>query len=144
MRRRTWANRISQAVLLGVCATSTPGVADAPTLEASLSCRPEAAPGRVLCELVFSAPRGGELVWVDALVTQAPAFAPPLRSRVAAERFARSGAAAHTLGLAFVASAAGVGQVSVSARGVACRGTGEQRQCRPAQRLLTGELRVGS
>jgi hypothetical protein len=130
------------AVALGCVATNV--AAEAPGMSAALSCRPEAAPGRVLCELSCSARAGVRLVWADALVTEAPAFARPLRARVSPERFGELGQNQRKLGLAFVASQPGTGQVSVRARAVVCRGQADQERCRPETHDVRAELRVGS
>jgi hypothetical protein len=113
-------------------------------MDAELSCRPEAAPGRVLCELRYRAPVGERLVWADALVTRAPDFAKPLRSRLSPERFGVAGAGERKLSLAFVASHPGVGLVTVRARGVLCQGQGPTESCRPQSRDVEAEIRAGS
>jgi hypothetical protein len=139
MRRRTLNSWLLAGVLLSASAGAEPA-----DLFAQLSCRPEAAPGRVLCELKYQAPSGARLVWVDALVTQAPDFARPLRSRLGPERFGTAGAAERRLGLAFMATQNGVGLVTVRARGVVCRGSGQAESCRPQSQDLQAEIRVGS
>jgi len=113
-------------------------------LVAQLSCRPEAAPGRVLCELKFQSPAGARLVWADALVTRTPDFVRPLRSRISPERFGAAGSGERKLSLAFVASRNGVGQVTVRARAVICRGQAATESCRPETREIEAEIRVGS
>lgn len=113
-------------------------------MSAGLTCRPEAAPGRVLCELTCRAARGARLVWADALVTEAPAFARPLRARVSPERFGEAGQSQRKLSLGFVASQTGVGSVSVRARAVVCRGEDERDRCLPVLQDVTAEIRVGS
>ncbi|HKY35939.1 MAG TPA: hypothetical protein VJN18_08375 [Polyangiaceae bacterium] len=110
----------------------------------ALSCRPEAAPGRVLCELTYQAPSGARLVWVDALVTRAPDFVRPLRSRLGPGRFGAAGSGERRLSLAFVAGQNGVGLVTVRARGVVCRGSGPAESCRPEGHDVQTEIRVGS
>jgi hypothetical protein len=112
-------------------------------MKAELSCRPEAAPGRVLCELKYSANAGSRLVWADALVTSTPEFVKPLRARVTPERFKNAAAGERKLSLAFVAAKAGVGQVVVKARAVVCRGEGERESCRPETLDARAEIRVG-
>ena len=77
---------------LGLFLVTASAAAEERGMKAELTCRAEAAPGRVLCELKYSAGSGARLVWADALVTAAPEFVRPLRSRVTPERFA---AAAH-------------------------------------------------
>jgi hypothetical protein len=133
--RRSW---------LGVLLVALPVRAEPPGMSAELVCRAEAAPGRVLCELKYVASEGTRLVWADALVTAAPAFVKPLRSRVAPERYKDSGPAERKVSLAFVAAKNGVGQVTVNARAVVCRGSGPQERCRPEVREVHAEIRVGS
>jgi hypothetical protein len=118
--------------------------ADQPDLQAELTCRAEAAPGRVLCELKCMAGDGTRLVWADALVTAAPEFVRPLRSRVTPERFKDAGTSERKLTLAFVAAKSGVGWVTVRARAVVCRGSGEQERCNPQRQDVRAEIRVGS
>ena len=113
-------------------------------VRAELSCRPEAAPGRVLCELRYMANQGMRLTWVDALVKSSPDFARPLRSRVTPERFKEAGQGERKLTLAFVASKDGVGVVAVQARAVVCSGPRAQERCRPERHDVQAELRVGA
>jgi hypothetical protein len=127
--------------LLLVAATAR---ADEASLKAELSCRPEAAPGRVLCELKYAVGQGARLAWADALVTASPDFARPLRARVTPERFAQTGGPERKLSLAFVASKPGVGRVTVRARAVVCRGEAERERCRPRTEDVQAEIRVGS
>jgi hypothetical protein len=114
-------------------------------MKAELGCRVEAAPGRVLCELKYTANTGTRLVWADALVTSAPDFVKPLRARIPPERFKGAEAAAgeRKLTLAFVAAKAGVGPIVVKARAVVCRGEGERESCRPEIQDTRAEIRVG-
>ena len=121
-----------------------PAWAAGPDMRAELLCRPEAAPGRVLCELTYRASPGAHLVWADALVTAAPDFVRPLRSRVTPERFKEVDQAERKLTLAFVAAKGGTGFVTVRARAVVCRGAGVQERCRPEGQEARAEIRVGS
>ena len=143
MRRRTSISA-RLALSLALAGFAPPTRAEAPGLFAALTCRPEAAPGRVLCELDFAARGGARLSWVDALVVATPDFVRPLRSRVAAERGAAEGDSKRKLSLAFVATGPGVGSVRVKARAVVCGGPSERHACRPESRELAAELRVGS
>lgn len=140
MRRLTSPSSLVVALALAV----TNVAAEESGMSAALTCRPEAAPGRVLCEVQCTAGAGARLVWADALVTEAPAFARPLRARVSPERFGEAGQSSRKLDLAFVASQPGVGRVSVRARAVVCRGQGEQERCRPETHDVQAEIRVGS
>lgn len=134
----------SLAWLALVLASATSSAAEPAGVTVQLGCRPEAAPGRVLCELQYRAAAGARLVWADALVTKTPEFARPLRSRVSPERFSDTAPSERKLSLGFVASQAGVGQVGVRARAVICRGQGKAETCRPETHDVTAELRVGS
>lgn len=135
--------RSGAGVLLAVLVAAASAGAEEPVLHADLLCRPEAAPGRVLCELKYSVGEGSRLTWADALVTASPDFAKPLRSRVAPERFAPASATERKLNLAFVATKGGVGQVVVRARAVVCRGQGESERCYPLSQDARAEIRVG-
>lgn len=112
-------------------------------MRAELACRPEAAPGRLLCELRYAALAGARLTWADALVTAVPAFVRPLRSRLGPDRFGEADGAKRSLSLAFVASQDGAGQVTVRARAVICRGEGAEERCRPETHDVQAEIRVG-
>lgn len=112
-------------------------------MKAELSCRPEAAPGRVLCELKYRAKAGARLAWTDALVTVAPEFVRPLRARVTPERFKGAGETERKLSLGFVAAKSGVGEVVVSARAVVCRGSSDSESCHPEIQEVRAEVRVG-
>jgi hypothetical protein len=114
-----------------------------PSVSFELSCRPEAAIGRVLCEARYRVEPGVRLAWADALVTHAPEQSRPLRARVAPERFKESSVTERKVTLAFVASATGVGEVRVRARAVACRGSGDDESCVPSSKELRAEVRVG-
>jgi hypothetical protein len=142
MRRRTSLSRAALCAL-GVASLTRGATAEPPSIRAELSCRPEPAPGRVLCELAYRASAGVRIVWADALVTEAPAFAPPLRARVSPVRFAQAGSSERKLSLAFVASQVGAGTASVRARAVGCSGQAAEERCRVHTQLVRAELRVG-
>ena len=107
------------ALALGLSFASRAQADDSP-FQASLSCQPAAGPGRILCELTTRATQG-KLVWSDALVVRAPAFARPLRSRLVAQRGAPAASGGAWAKLALVASEAGAGKLELLARGVICR-----------------------
>jgi hypothetical protein len=136
--------RLASALWLSACVLTVPAAADEADVNAALACRPEAAPGRVLCELTFSARGVARLVWADALVTATPAFAKPLRSRVTPERSLDAESTQRKLSLAFVATQSGIGEVTVRARAVLCRGQGQNERCHPESHDVHAELRVGS
>ncbi|HEY4158527.1 MAG TPA: hypothetical protein VGM29_10540 [Polyangiaceae bacterium] len=116
--------------------------AEEPALDARLACAPAARPGRVFCQLDLVA-KNGRVAWGDALVTEAPSFVRPLRSRVQA-RSAENGAAMLVAKLALVATEAGSGSLAISARAVVCRAVVEREVCLPELVHLTTQVAVGS
>lgn len=148
MRPRTSNERLGVTrgwlLVLGCALASSAASAEPAGVSAALACRPEAAPGRVLCELKYTAGPEARLAWADALVTAAPAFVKPLRARVTPERSLDAQASERKLSLAFVATQSGVGQVTVRARAVVCRGRGQAERCRPETHDVQAEIRVGS
>ena len=109
--------------------------------QASLSCQPAAGPGRLLCELTTRATQG-KLVWSDALVVRAPAFARPLRSRLVAQ-WGASALGGAWAKLALVASEAGEGKLELLARGVICDESPAGEACVPVLAPVTVDIRVG-
>src|SRR5262245_24427560 len=107
-----------KAVLIGLALTAS-ARADEIANEARLSCRREASPGRVLCELEVEVTEG-RLVWGDALVVSAPDFALPLRSRVGDKSATARAPRRVRLPLALAATKTGRGELKVRARAVAC------------------------
>ncbi|MEO6602226.1 MAG: hypothetical protein ABIQ16_20260 [Polyangiaceae bacterium] len=112
-----------------------------PALTAQLACQRTAGPGRIVCELNTEA-RAGKLVWSDALVVRAPAFARPLRSRLVAQ-LDSSGAPSASAKLALVASEAGRGELELLARGVVCREGVSGEWCAPEVVPVTVLVEVG-
>jgi hypothetical protein len=96
-----------------------------------------------LCELITHAPFG-KLVWSDALVVRAPAFARPLRSRVVAQLGGSAGPAAGSAKLALVAAAAGQGQLEMLARGVVCHEGPAGDWCAPERVAVTARVSVAA
>jgi len=115
--------------------------AEKPAFQASLSCPPVTGPGRIVCELSARATEG-TLVWSDALVVRAPAFARPLRSRFVAQLGSAATSGAASAKLALVAVEAGEGKLELLARGVICREGPAGEWCAPVRAPLTVELRV--
>lgn len=130
---------------LGAVLLAAPGLsADVPAEDARLSCRREAAPGRVLCELEVEVTRG-RLAWADALVERTPEFARALRTRVGPGSAAGGTARRLRLPLVLAATATGSGELAVRARYVACAQTQEGRElCTPSSRVVTAQVEVGS
>jgi hypothetical protein len=115
--------------------------ADDPPFQASLSCQPAVGPGRILCELTTRATRG-KLVWSDALVVRAPAFARPLRSRFVAQLGPPALSGGAWAKLALVASGAAQGKLELLARGVICYDEAAGEWCGPVQAAVAAEIRV--
>ena len=122
---------------------STPLRADVNRLEAHLSCQSAAGPGRVLCELTTK-PASGKLVWSDALVVRAPAFARPLRSRFVAQLGAGNEPGAAWAKLALVASHPGEGKLELLARGVVCPDPGAGEPCKAVVLPVSALVTVGT
>ena len=120
---------------------ASPLRADEPSLRANLSCPPASGPGRIVCELTARATRG-QLVWSDALVVRAPAFARPLRSRLVAQLVSSGANGGAWAKLALVASDTGEGKLELLARGVICHDGSAGETCAAVQAPVTVELRV--
>jgi hypothetical protein len=116
--------------------------AGAEQLDARVACAPAAGPGRIVCELSAAA-SSGKLVWVDALVVKAPAFARPLRSRVVARLAASGEAGTASAKLALVASELGQGSLDVLVRGVVCEEGPNGEHCAPEQARVSAAVEVG-
>jgi hypothetical protein len=128
------------SLLLLSAATKVAPAAD-PDLSTRLSCEPIPAPGRVRCALQLAVPSDLRLSWVDALVVAAPAFARPLRSRVAQRKLTGQEGKAE-VHLALLASSTGRGTLTVRGRAVVCPRTGPGA-CRPVSSAASVELLVG-
>jgi hypothetical protein len=127
---------------LGLLPTA-PLQADDSPFQASLSCQPAAGPGRLLCELTAHATHG-KLVWSDALVVRAPAFARPLRSRFVAQLGTPAAAGGAWAKLALVASEAGEGKLELLARGVICHDGTTGESCVSVLTPVTATISVSS
>jgi hypothetical protein len=116
---------------------------EAKSPEARLACGKEAAPGRVLCELELEV-ASGRIGWADALVTSSPAFAKPLRSRVAGGQTATPRRI--RIQLALAATERGSGKLRVLARSVVCRpGAGDGAEtCDTHLRSIEAVVVVGA
>lgn len=127
-------------LLLAVSSGTDRARGESSRLMAGISCASIAAPGRILCELRASAP-SGKLVWADALVVSAPAFARPLRSRVALQLAA--GTSLASAKVALVGAQPGKGELSAIVRGVVCQPGPSGEVCRPEQQRVSAEIEVG-
>ncbi|MBK7581722.1 MAG: hypothetical protein IPI67_16120 [Myxococcales bacterium] len=112
--------------------------------EARLSCRREAVPGRVLCEVEVEVPRG-RLAWADVLVTRTPDFARTLKARIGPRSASGGTPRRLRLPLALAATRTGSGEVVATARWVMCvpRTFGGEL-CSPQTRSITTRVEVGA
>ena len=115
------------ASVLGVAPAAN---AEGSVLSARVECASATGPGRIVCELNVSA-SSGKLVWVDALVVQAPPFARPLRSRVVLQVGPAGALGTASAKLALVASELGRGELQLRVRGVVCRESPSGESCGP-------------
>jgi hypothetical protein len=138
---RRWQRKLGVSALGGLLlAVSSSVRAEGPRLSARVECAPAAGPGRILCQLSASA-ASGKLLWVDALVVQAPPFARPLRSRVVAQ-VAADPLGTATAKLALVASEPGQGELQLRVRAVVCEEEPSGEACAPEQVLASGKVMV--
>jgi hypothetical protein len=86
--------------------------------------------------------QSGVLAWADVLVLEAPAFAPPLRSRVGSGALFMKTDQRQRLQLALAATGTGAGVLRVRARAVLCANDGSSA-CRPVTRLAEARVQVG-
>lgn len=131
--------------LAGTALAAFPARAEdsAAKLSANLSCRPQASPGRVLCEVELEV-ASGRLPWADALVTSAPRFVRPLRSRVGPRQARTRQPTRIRLPIALVATASGRGKLEVRARAVVCSpSSGGAELCVARTRDLQTAIHVG-
>jgi hypothetical protein len=108
-------------------------------LEAEATCDAAAGPGKIHC-IVRERPKGGKWTWGDVIVISAPAFAPPLRTRVAAGDASRNDAGGADFALALAATGDGSGELRVLARAVICGDSG----CRPVRAEASAKVVVGA
>jgi hypothetical protein len=93
-----------------------------------------------LCELELEVKSPWSIQWADALVVEAPEFAPPLRARVVSKVVDSRRA---TVAIALVALRPGRGELLVRGRAAVCPGV-ERRACRSAERRASAELFVSA
>ena len=147
-RKGRSVRRCARALLLAFAwlATASSGQAEGTPLLAHVECPRATAPGRIVCEVTANAATG-RLVWVDALVVRAPAFARPLRSRVVAP-VSSEGAPGNpnsaSAKLALVASELGTGELEVRVRAVICSETASGEWCGPELASVTAPVVVES
>jgi hypothetical protein len=113
--------------------------------EVVASCERKATKGRVICDVELEA-SSARIAWADVVVTGAPPFAPPLRSRVAITDARSRTDRRVRLPVALIATSQGRGIVSMRARAVLCAANapGATETCRPATKDVSAEIVVGT
>ena len=148
LRAASLSTRVSVALgfgawlaLGGMPASSAEAIGEGPlpALGADVKCDPVPGPGKVLCTVRERA-IGGRFSWGDVIVLSAPAFAPPLRTRIAAADASRNDAEGADFALALAARDDGVGELRVLARAVVCGAAG----CRPVRAEAVAKVVVGA
>ena len=131
--------------LLPVPALGAPKENPAATIEVVASCERKATKGRVICDVELEA-ASARIAWADVIVTGAPAFAPPLRSRVSITDARSRTDKRVRLPVALIATSLGRGTVSMRARAVLCvpSSPGATETCRPSTKDVTAEIIVGT
>lgn len=148
------ARHVWKVLFVGVALTGAPSPAwsapgagspsPAARVTVVATCEPRAAKGRVVCDVELESD-GGRIAWADVVVVEAPAFAPPLRSRIAMTEARTRTERRLRIPVAFVASGAGKGAVRFRGRAVVCvaRADGGGEVCETATNLAGAELVVG-
>jgi hypothetical protein len=108
-------------------------------LKADVDCTLLPHPGKVAC-VVRLRPVGGTLHFSDVIVLSAPAFARPLRDRVAIRDAKPSDDGGADLPLALAATGDGDGELYVMGRATVCG----ERGCRPVQAEASARVLVGA
>jgi hypothetical protein len=113
-------------------------------LDVSASCERKTTKGRVLCDVELES-TAARIAWADVIVTAAPVFAPPLRSRIALPDARARTEHRVRLPVALVATSLGRGTVSVRARAVLCRPqSGGSESCLSTTKDVSTEIIVGT
>lgn len=127
-------------VLLVVASDARPSRADVEApVTAVLRCPASQGTGRVRCTVEISARGGATISWADAVVRSTPAFATPLRGRLAPSDAIDSAPDRWRWEFALAARTRGRGEVGVTVRAVVC----ERGACRPTKRDVSTTLVVG-
>lgn len=113
-------------------------------MQVSAICERKAAKGRVTCEVELEVATG-RVAWADVVVVSAPAFAPPLRSRVGMGDARARTERRVRIPVAFIATGTGRGAVVLRARAAVCEASaGGSETCRPGTGEARAELVVGA
>ena len=124
------------ALVLG---TRGVGADAAAPVEAALRCPASQGTGRVRCTIELSARGGATIQWADAVIRTTPAFATPLRGRLAPSDAIDSAPERWRWEFALAARTRGRGDVGVTVRAVVC----VHGACRPTHEDVSTTLVVG-
>jgi hypothetical protein len=129
---------------LVLLAAALPGTAaraadEPPPMTAKVECARLVEPGRVRCEVEVRAASGHPVHWADAVVVEAPPFAPPLRARVGPAEATTHEDSVWRWAIALAARGRGTGTIRIRVRGVAC----PTEACVPFEVEARGEVAVG-
>jgi hypothetical protein len=138
------APRILVAASLSIVPATSVAETKVP-LDVSASCERKATKGRVLCDVELET-AAARIAWADVVVTSAPDFAPPLRSRIGLADARARGDHRVRLPVALVATSLGRGTVAMRVRAVLCRpsSSGAPDTCVPATKDVSAEIIVGT
>jgi hypothetical protein len=134
-----------KALLVGIaCALAIPtasrqagAASEEPKLRASLVCEKASGAGRVRCD-AEARTEGATIVWGDVEILRSPAFASPLRGRIAPLDATVRGDDGWRWGFALVARDRGAGEVEARVRVVVCAAG----VCRPRVVIVSAPLVV--
>ena len=144
--------RATSVALLSTCllfattaALAAPRPKAGPPFDVVASCERKATKGRVICDVELES-SSARIAWADVVVTGAPAFAPPLRSRVGITDARSRTDRRVRLPVALIATSLGRGTVSMRTRAVLCTTSGPSASetCRPATKDVSAEIVVGT
>jgi hypothetical protein len=133
----TYRSASRSVVLLALLAA--PRAIAAEPLRATLTCAPVAEPGRVRCD-VDARIDSGTITWADVEVLSVPDLAAPLKGRIGPHEATLKEPNTWRFAMALVAKRAGVGNVVVRVRAVACDANDA---CTPLVAEAKGEVHVG-
>jgi hypothetical protein len=109
----------------------------------TLRCPPSQGTGRVRCTVEALAKPSTTLSWADVVILSTPAFATPLRGRLAPDDAIDQTPDRWRWEFALAARTRGHGDVTVRVRAVLCTEQDGGRACAPWHRDITASLIVG-
>jgi len=129
-------------IALALCAGDARGDVDAGVdaeVDVALRCPASQGTGRVRCTIDADAIGNRAITWADVVIVSTPAFATPLRGRLAPEDAIDQARDRWRWEFALAARTRGRGDVTVRVRAIVC----VQNACKPWHRDVTATLVVG-